>query len=316
MTGSPCVFCYCFDRKNTLPAIVSAQSVIDTLESKRPVLLHMITTDLAFDISEIDTRGKDVRIEVSTIQNPFDAFPSRGHISPATFLRFVIAQYVDPAHGRVLYLDTDIVLRSDVTDLFDLDLKDTPVAAVPDYPLVLGDKYWEGLTFSYGGRTYRSPEYMTEVLGVDWKNFDYMSVGVLLIDLAKWPAVCDAAIDFMASKETLDFLDQDAISAVLKGNFTRLPPEYNAQSEIAFGDGRSFWDRLRGWGDDLHRIARIWRTQAKIVHYAGANKPWLEDAKPTALEGEWWRAARRSKVFDRVAHLAYREQAKVGPRRC
>ena len=316
MSVSPCVFCYCFDRKNTLPAIVSAQSLVDTLESARPVVIHVITTDLGFDATDIDLRGKAVTIEISTIDNPFAAFPSRGYISPATFLRFVIAQYVDVSYQRVLYLDSDVILRSDVTDVFDIDLEGTPVAAVPDYPLVIGDKYWEGLTFAYGGKIYRSPEYMTEVLGVDWKNFDYMSVGVLLIDLAKWPAVCEAAIDFMNKKETLDFLDQDAISAALKGNFTRLPPEYNAQSEIAFADGRSWWERLIGWGADLHRIARIWRTQAKIVHYAGANKPWLEGAKPTALEGEWWRAARKSKVFDRVAHLAYREQAKVAPRRC
>ena len=62
-------------------------------------------------------------------------------------------------------------------------------------------------------------------------------------------------IAFMNTKETLDFLDQDAISAVLKGNFTKLPPEYNAQSEIAFADGRSWWQRLRGWGADLNSIA-------------------------------------------------------------
>ena len=316
MPVSPCVFCYCFDASNTLAAIVSAQSIIDTLEGSRPVVIAMITTDTEFDSDKIDTRGKPVRIDIHKIDNPFDSIPAGDHISPATFMRFLISDYIDPAFRRVLYIDADTVARCDLLHLFDTDLSGAPVAAVPNYSILLGGKYWHEFRLWYAGKSYEPLDYLTEVLGIDPSKNEYLSCGVLLIDLAQWKGICASAIAFIERSAPLCYLDQDALTAVLKGNFVHLAPEYNALSDAAHPDGRSFRDRLSGYANDLHRIIRIWRVRAKIGHFAGPHKPWLETSEPTGLEVYWWRAARRSRVFNDVAHLAYREHAKAAPKRC
>ena len=276
----------------------------------------MITTDPGFNVGDLATGGKNVALEVHTITNPFEVLEGRNHISAATFMRFVISDYVDMAHRRVLYLDADTVVLGDLTSLFEIDLRGAPVAAVPDYPLLLGGKYWSDHRLVYAGREYGIVDYMEKVLRVDPSKNEYISCGVLLIDLREWKRICEASLAFIMASDALCYLDQDALSYVVKGNFIRLPPEYNAQSDVAHPDGRSFRQRLSGYAADLHRIIRIWRRRAKIVHFTGPDKPWLETSETTGLEVHWWRAARKSKVFGKVAHLSYKENCKPAPKIC
>ena len=54
------------------------------------------------------------------------------HLSSATYLRYFIPNFV--SEKRVLYLDSDIIVTSSLTTLFELDLDGYPLGAVPDLP--------------------------------------------------------------------------------------------------------------------------------------------------------------------------------------
>jgi len=52
------------------------------------------------------------------------------HLSYAAYFRFFIPEVVE--EEKVLYLDSDIIVDGDLTDLFEIDLGDSPLAAVRD----------------------------------------------------------------------------------------------------------------------------------------------------------------------------------------
>lgn len=72
------------------------------------------------------------------------------HINYQSYFRYLIPDYV--SEEKVLYLDCDIIVTESLDGLFNLDLKNYPVAAVPDLPttndgfnsgvLLINNKYW------------------------------------------------------------------------------------------------------------------------------------------------------------------------------
>lgn len=73
------------------------------------------------------------------------------HINYQAYFRYLIPDYV--SEEKVLYLDCDIIVTESLDGLFNLDLKNYPVAAVPDLPttndgfnsgvLLINNKYWK-----------------------------------------------------------------------------------------------------------------------------------------------------------------------------
>ena len=73
----------------------------------------------------------------------------RPHLSYAAYFRFFIPEVVE--EEKVLYLDSDIVVDGNLTDLFETDLGDCPLAAVRDDlqqtnfnsgVMLINNKYW------------------------------------------------------------------------------------------------------------------------------------------------------------------------------
>ena len=73
------------------------------------------------------------------------------HINYQAYFRYLIPDYV--SEEKVLYLDCDIIVTESLDGLFNLDLKNYPVAVVPDLPttndgfnsgvLLINNKYWK-----------------------------------------------------------------------------------------------------------------------------------------------------------------------------
>lgn len=163
--------------------------------------------------------------------------------------------------GRTLYIDSDTFTRSDVSDLFGLDMQGNLVAAVREY-MVLND--------IRRGTLSGSDQYEIAVRMMDpHPVHDNFNSGVMLMDC---DAIRDSA-DFSGGIIGYDFLaeyganDQYILNAALKGRVTFLDYTWNCN-----------WARSRHVrkvvsqalpGADLPRDGR-----PKIVHYMGEMKPW------------------------------------------
>jgi lipopolysaccharide biosynthesis glycosyltransferase len=164
-----------------------------------------------------------------------------GHITNASYLRLKIGELLPPTLERVLYLDPDIIITGDITELFDMDLLTFPFAAVPDLFIeVHRNEILAKIGLSASAR--------------------YFNAGVLVIDLPRWRSlnVGARAINYCRSyRECITFHDQCALNHVANGRFYVLDEKWNFQTNSVFQPSTA------------HKL-----RSAFIIHFTGDVKPW------------------------------------------
>lgn len=147
-------------------AIVLAcdNSYMDKLETtiksicahNKNIKFYILNEDLPIEWFQLMTKRLSYfNSEILNIKVSGDSFkkfrcPSE-HINYQAYFRYLIPDYV--SEEKVLYLDCDIIVTESLDGLFNLDLKNYPVAAVPDLPttndgfnsgvLLINNKYWK-----------------------------------------------------------------------------------------------------------------------------------------------------------------------------
>jgi lipopolysaccharide biosynthesis glycosyltransferase len=227
-------------------------------------------------------RMRQVRIEtlapnarffwVEIREDDLPAFEARRHLTRSTLFRLGLEKLAPPDCERVIYLDGDLTVIGDLKELWHCDLGGAPIGAVVDGlvdPAPFADRW--GL--SAGGR--------------------YFNAGVLLIDLKKVRAEQSftTVIEFVAKHDLeLPFNDQDALNWAFWNNWHALSVAWNVQRPMAVP-----WD--------AHKIPadkQLGGQRPLIVHYTGAEKPWL----PTGYHPwSWlyWESLARTPFFYEVA---------------
>ena len=130
--------------------------------------------------------------------------------SPAVYYRFLAPRLLPVGLNKILYLDSDLIVRSSLREFWDTELADKALAAVADY--------WQ------------DPPSLA-LLPVGHKLFNS---GVLLINLQFWRKhkVPERAIEFVRNNpEKVQFWDQEALNATLVDQWIELPARWNTQNE-------------------------------------------------------------------------------------
>ena len=184
----------------------------------------------------------------------FEQFPLKGdginHWSIVTYYRLYAERLLPVNVEKVLYLDCDIVVTGSLRGLFDLDLEDIAVGAVPDM-CTEWNEYFTRLKYD--------------------KSKGYFNAGALLINLSYWRNndVGLRCMDYLSEHYDRIFNnDQDVLNAVLFDNKLNLPVTYNYQIQLRmayFYDGFS-----REMKEDIQST-----TRPLIIHYAAELKPWM-----------------------------------------
>lgn len=159
--------------------------------------------------------------------------------SKSPYARFFIPEYLAGV-SRCIYLDTDLIVCSDLNALHDLDLQGKSSACVID-----------------GGiDTPQQQERLREKLKL--KNPQhYFNSGVILMDLDAWrrrDIQSKALAVAQDNYDLLDQMDQDALNIVLEDDWVILDPKWNTskgKADPGFSDG--------------------------IIHFLGKVKPWHAD---------------------------------------
>lgn len=107
---------------------------------------------------------------------------------------------------RLLYIDTDTIVIGDLTDIYDANIGNYPLGAV------------------YDNYVKHQPN-----IGVNEEG-QYFNSGMLLINIKLWnkQKISENAIEFIQqSPEKIIYVDQDALNAVLKGNWFNMDARFN-----------------------------------------------------------------------------------------
>lgn len=171
-----------------------------------------------------------------------------GRLTAAALMKLSIAGHLAGQYDKILYLDADLTIHGDVGALFSLDMAGFALAAVPAGRILTG--------LSAARQKAMLDHFQALGMSIPYR---YFNSGVLLIDVAKWndEEVGERALSFVRANPDLCILvDEDALNAVLDGNFLELSPIWNM--------------------DPLSATSRIVRDAVfpVIIHHYGEDKPW------------------------------------------
>lgn len=178
-------------------------------------------------------------------------FPVHSHITVDSYVRLFFTEFVESNVKKLLYLDCDLVVCSDIEALWATDMEGSILAAVPD-------------AFSDNHVT----------LGFE-ENEPYFNSGVLLIDTEKWKAanLTPVLVNYiLENAHKLRYLDQDVLNAVLRGAIHPLPLRWNFTPRHA----DSTPELLSLSQKEFMSI----RRKPGIVHFASGFKPWYYGFEP------------------------------------
>ena len=216
----------------------------------RPLTCHVLGRGLSEDIlSRIAKVAPSARVYLYDLSSvDYGAVRLLDHVAISTMDRLFFPEILHDT-ARLLYLDVDVMARSDVGELHDLALGDTVIAgrcsAAPDY-----NTGWALLAkklVRHDRETSR--KLILWAFSQGRVQFDTLNAGVLVMNLDALRRDAFTA-KTLSMVEAFGFHDQDAINFYLRGAFTALPTEWNYVPDQDFC------------------------PDPKLVHWAGARKPW------------------------------------------
>lgn len=203
------------------------------------------------------------------------------HISIETYYRFIIPSIL-PNCKKALYLDCDLVVNTDIAELFCFDLHGKMIGAVRDPDFIGRLKDPKSTIYYYASKYLQMKD-----------PFSYFQAGVLLFDLEMMRNILPTEKWLLlASEKEYRYNDQDLLNKYCQGNVTFLPMEWNCLTDC------------NGIRKEIINLApvsilneyNLARQMPKIVHFAGYAKPWKERNSDFAFM--FWDYAKRSSFYD------------------
>ena len=177
-------------------------------------------------------------IEVVDMSGRFDSLKTLAHFSRDMYSRYLLSEILS-RDERVLYLDGDILVTGDVSELYFSDISDSYVAGIRDHGIA-------------------KPMFKEYMRTLGLKGSDYINSGVLVMNLEKirQDNKVKALIDKTAElSDIIQHPDQDVINIIFKNKITYMGSVWNFQDE----DRKNNTEKL----SDVH-----------IIHYTTEKKPW------------------------------------------
>lgn len=174
----------------------------------------------------------------------FERYPLSNHIRQAAYYRISLSEILDSSVRQVLYLDCDIIINEDITELWETDFNGYAVAAV------------EEPHFDRHVDLFLPPDAL------------YFNSGVMLVNLDRWreERIGDKAHDFIRKHpDVLMLHDQDALNAVLCGKWLPLHPKWNLQTDM--------FD-LRPLSSYSGQAVAEAVAHPAVIHFTTSSKPW------------------------------------------
>lgn len=257
--GSAVIFVFGFDEGFAMPTGVAIRSLDRHLRrTDQILLLHDAVTpatlrDVRTCVSQADVSAVDCS---SMLER---AWVPPAHVTRAAYLRY-LAPAILSGEPRCVYLDGDVVVRSDPSGLHDHPLHGMTLGAVRSRVAPFA---------ASPGGIQRWLE-----LGVP-STAPYFNSGVYVADLDRWRAldVTGRITSFLAAHGNATSLaDQEALNVAVVGDWIELDRTWNYVTHVT---------------ESFLQHPELEPKDPGIVHFAGRSKPWSPGRQPLFAD-EWY----------------------------
>lgn len=274
---------FCFDQKYEQHFGVALTSLL--LNNKHLSIQIYLITDVASQrlVHNLNQLKKDHLLDNYKIyeieQGQFANVKVSLHISEAAYYRLMVANFLPDSLEKIIYLDSDLVVVSQLQELYEIDISDYYIAA-----------------YATPSQTYQKRLNLNKNL--------YFNSGVMLINLKKWKAekIGERAIDFVEKNPNIiKNWDQDALNKVIDGQLIKLDQKWNFLVDLG---------REKNEGKIIDPNNQTWLKEAKIIHFVGSSKPWyfwINNPKKllywSYLKQSLWSPSLPSSIFIQLGYI-------------
>ena len=263
---------------------VALKSLIDNASKDYNYCIKILHTNVGeehknqikkFECENINIEFVDLSYYIEKVQ---DKLYTRDYYTNTTYFRLFLPELY-PQYDKVLYLDSDIIVLGDISELYNTDMGTNLVAAAPD-DIIQYNKVFQ--------------DYAELVVGVA-KYQHYFNAGVLLMNLDELRKF-NFQEKFMYLLEKVKFAvaqDQDYLNRLCKGRVTLVSHD---------------WDVMPYVNNETKE------KNIKLIHYNFAYKPWrFEDVMYNEY---FWKYAKQTEFYEEIVKIkdSYTEEQRFQDR--
>ena len=209
----------------------------------------------------VHKRGNRIKF-LKMDENMFKGYLVSERLTQAIYYRLLIPDLLLGENvQKAIYLDCDLMLNADISELWNVELGRNVLAAVAETN--------EGCRYVSSPRALR----LYKELGIPEKN-KYFNSGVLVMNLEEWrkrnitAKVCNYLTE---NREQVIYHDQDGLNAILWDSWLELPTDWNVMSYLFITEHKHQVINM-----EKETVEQL-RRNPKIVHFTGWKKPWIEE---------------------------------------
>lgn len=270
-----------------MPMVVSLTSMVENLGESQQLNVFIIYDELA----EVDFQsllgfftGQDINfclipvgkykylLKLDEPQKNKNSLTA--HFRTSIFYRIYIPYLLPKSISKVIYLDADTIINANITSLWECDISDYKLAAVPE-PSTLQEpielRYKQRLDLGINSYYFNS--------GVLVMNLDLIRNSDLLVDAI-----------YLNNTMKLNFPDQDILNAIFP-DYLMLDPKFNSMWVQGNPIGIGYLKTLETIGRESPYNAEVVRrsiNEPSIIHYLTSHKPWLFPGVFSLHKNTWW----------------------------
>lgn len=260
---------------------VALTSLIENSSQKYDYLIRVLHTNVTeenikkikkFERENIHIEFVDLTYYIDKVK---DKLYTRDYYTKTTYFRLFLPELY-PQYDKVLYLDSDIIVLEDIANLYNIDIGNNLIGAIPD-------------DIIQNGREFQ--EYAEKVVGVSsYKK--YFNAGIIIMNLDELRKF-KFEEKFLYLLTTIKFSvaqDQDYLNRICKGRVTYIENSW----DVMPAPGRNKKDE-----------------ELKLIHYNLTYKPWHIDNVP--YKEYFWDYAKKTEFFEEIQKVkeSYTEEEKL-----
>ncbi len=259
--------CFATD-DNYVPFLtVALASLLDNASKENFYKIYVLTSHLSEENMNSIKKHKQENCSIEFVQlskeldKVQDMFHLRDYYSKETYYRIFIPNLF-PQYDKVLYLDCDITVLGDVSELYNTQIHGYYVAAAQEEVMQ---------TFEVFGN------YVEQADGINRK--EYFNAGILLINCRRWrnKFIAERFVDLLNRYTFRVVQDEDYLNVLCKGNVKK----------ISLG-----WNKTSYKNDDFDD------KDLKIIHWKINWRPWKY--KDVLYEEHFWKYAKMTDFYERL----------------
>lgn len=221
-------------------------------------------------------------LDVTQEMEDYNSLFISNHIKIETYYRLLLPQLL-PDVSKILYLDCDTIVTSDLSELYLEDISGCFLAGTRDAD--------SAANYNQDTEYHR---YINQVLEL-FNPYDYIQAGVILMNLDKFRKECGTKkLLKTALNREWKFHDQDVLNYVCKGSIKFVDYSWN----FVYDYDESFRRSINVIRKAPHYIMTQYleaKECPKIIHYSWVNKPWFSPG--VHLGYVFWEYARRTPYY-------------------